>query len=269
MGVDDAGGFRRVELVVRATFAVKQGSPPLLGRGKDPSRYSNDELLSYLDSIYWGCFDELSKDDLVSYAKRAMKEGAPQLVEHGRYPGKYSENQLRDFLRGICCNDISEMGTDELVVRCKLVTEQGAPSITSSDDDFVTWSRDDLIIHLDCIREAGPVTEVPDPKGPAKGGEGNGCHKRGLGNPAGMKLIGPMQPNTFPRWQGSVAVARPGDAAMRGRDHSGKISAGFASGTSVGVLVSAQECHGGFIFLPVEGLHVFADHENTKKRRCA
>jgi len=267
MGGDYTIGVRRNELLVRANIAVKQGSPPPLGRGKDPSRYSNEELSSFLESIYWGRFDELSKDDLVSYAKRAMKEGAPQLVEHGKFPGKYPENQLRAFLRVVCCKDISELSKDDLVVRCKIVTEQGAPSITNNDDDLVTCSREELINHLDGIREAELVTEVPDPKGPAKGG--------GLGNPGGMPLIEPMLWQMLPQWDEDVAVARLGDAAMCGR-HSGKRSAGISCGTSVAALASAQlppsawqAWYARDIFLHTEEWLLFTDHQKDKKRRCA
>lgn len=51
LGVDLAG-FCAEELVLLCKAAVKEGSPPLEGdRGRDPSRYTREELLEYLQSI--------------------------------------------------------------------------------------------------------------------------------------------------------------------------------------------------------------------------
>merc|ERR1712217_402099 len=36
------------DLVCRAKLAVKAGAPPLTGRGKDPDRYTPDDLKTYL-----------------------------------------------------------------------------------------------------------------------------------------------------------------------------------------------------------------------------
>merc|ERR1719343_1447637 len=45
---EELAGLSRAELIMRCKAAVKVGAPPLLGRGRDPAKYEDDELRMYL-----------------------------------------------------------------------------------------------------------------------------------------------------------------------------------------------------------------------------
>jgi len=106
----------RNELISRSKLAVKLGAPPLTGAGKDPSRYSDEDLRSYLwhvssnETIATQGPPQPSAGDpqgsavrqqLVQACKAAVKAGAPPLAGRGRDPQRYPDEELVAFLRSV------------------------------------------------------------------------------------------------------------------------------------------------------------------------
>lgn len=60
---DNIDTVPRSELIQRAKAAVKMGAPALQGRGRDPARYSEEELVSYLTAVATG--DHAGEESLV------------------------------------------------------------------------------------------------------------------------------------------------------------------------------------------------------------
>jgi len=74
IGAADISSFTKGELVVLCKFAVKLGSEPLTGHGRDPNRYPEEDLVNYLQGLGGGGSDIKDPSPGVGVVQQLLQE---------------------------------------------------------------------------------------------------------------------------------------------------------------------------------------------------